>query len=239
MGAARAMALVAGCLLAGAAGAAPVSEPVKVTGGQIVGTYADGINRYLGVPFAAPPVGKLRWRPPQADAQAKSSIDQLTNDWWGWRTVYWAGRQARYGRAKPYVYYFAHRPTAPVTPCGYGCGAACSCSRRMRRTSCRGMAPRSSTCSTISARTPGRGPRTTASWRTGWPTPGRLARARAVRTATGCRPGPRSMGPGDDPAHRRRRRPGRARQAAGFLAVRAAAGFTKTPLNCGGFAKAC
>ena len=48
---------------------------------------------------------------------------QLTNDWWGWRMVHWAALQARYGRVRPYVYYFAHRPAAPLTPCGYGCGA--------------------------------------------------------------------------------------------------------------------
>jgi para-nitrobenzyl esterase len=37
--------------------------------------------------------------------------------------VYWAGLQAQYGTSKPYVYYFAHRPAEPLTPCGYGCGA--------------------------------------------------------------------------------------------------------------------
>lgn len=57
------------------------------------------------------------------DAEAKASIDRLTNDWWGWRTWYWASLQAQTGRAKPYLYYFAHRPTEPATPCGYGCGA--------------------------------------------------------------------------------------------------------------------
>jgi len=30
---------------------------------------------------------------------------------------------AHYGKSPSYVYYFAHRPTEPVTPCGYGCGA--------------------------------------------------------------------------------------------------------------------
>jgi para-nitrobenzyl esterase len=71
----------------------------------------------------APSPALLAAYPGATDAQARASIDRLTNDWWGWRTVYWAGLQARYGRAKPYVYYFAHRPAEPVTPCGYGCGA--------------------------------------------------------------------------------------------------------------------
>jgi para-nitrobenzyl esterase len=78
------------------------------------------VARLLG---HAPSAALLAAYPGATDAQAKASIDQLTNDWWGWRTVYWAGLQARYGRAKPYVYYFAHRPAEPVTPCGYGCGA--------------------------------------------------------------------------------------------------------------------
>jgi len=58
-------ALVAGCLLACTAQAAQVTDPVQVTGGRIAGTAADGVDTFLGVPFAAPPVGKLRWRAPQ------------------------------------------------------------------------------------------------------------------------------------------------------------------------------
>ena len=60
--------------------------------------------------------------PGSTDAQAKASIDQLTNDWWGWRMVRWGELQAKYGSAKPYVYFFAHRPAEPKAPCGYGCG---------------------------------------------------------------------------------------------------------------------
>jgi para-nitrobenzyl esterase len=41
--------------------AAPV---VQVTGGAIRGAVADGVAAFRGVPFAAPPVGALRWRPP-------------------------------------------------------------------------------------------------------------------------------------------------------------------------------
>jgi para-nitrobenzyl esterase len=40
-------------------------DPVSVTGGFIAGqALANGMHAYLGVPFAAPPVNDLRWRPP-------------------------------------------------------------------------------------------------------------------------------------------------------------------------------
>jgi para-nitrobenzyl esterase len=41
-------------------------DPVVTSGGKIVGTQlASGVKAYLGVPYAAPPVQKLRWKPPQ------------------------------------------------------------------------------------------------------------------------------------------------------------------------------
>lgn len=41
------------------------AAPIKVTGGQVEGTVEDGLQVYRGIPFAAPPVGKLRWAAPQ------------------------------------------------------------------------------------------------------------------------------------------------------------------------------
>jgi para-nitrobenzyl esterase len=40
-------------------------DVVKVDGGQIAGATDDGIRVFKGIPFAAPPIGNLRWRAPQ------------------------------------------------------------------------------------------------------------------------------------------------------------------------------
>ena len=38
--------------------------PVKVTGGEVSGVYDSGLSIFKGIPFAAPPVGALRWKAP-------------------------------------------------------------------------------------------------------------------------------------------------------------------------------
>src|SRR3990170_7870690 len=42
---------------------------VRVDAGELEGVVADGVTSYKGIPFAAPPVGELRWRPPQPAAR--------------------------------------------------------------------------------------------------------------------------------------------------------------------------
>jgi para-nitrobenzyl esterase len=56
-------------LLAGTAAAADFPTTVRTESGQLAGAVSDGVLSFKGVPFAQPPVGKLRWRPPQPAAR--------------------------------------------------------------------------------------------------------------------------------------------------------------------------
>ncbi|MBW8733014.1 MAG: carboxylesterase family protein, partial [Asticcacaulis sp.] len=100
-------------------------------GKDLVGFYLDPaastttgrveqMTKLLGYP---PSAAMLAAYPGATDTQAAASVNQLVNDWWGWRMQRWAALQARYGRSKSYVYYFAHPPTEPPSPCNWGCGA--------------------------------------------------------------------------------------------------------------------
>ena len=66
--------LVAGVALCGApivASAQTAAPIVKVANGALSGSVEEGVASWKGVPFAAPPVGPLRWRAPQPAANWK------------------------------------------------------------------------------------------------------------------------------------------------------------------------
>ncbi|MBO2440434.1 carboxylesterase/lipase family protein [Actinomadura nitritigenes] len=46
-------------------------ETVETDKGRVKGVAADGVIRFQGIPYAAPPIGRLRWRPPAAAAPWK------------------------------------------------------------------------------------------------------------------------------------------------------------------------
>jgi para-nitrobenzyl esterase len=56
----------AAAIFALAASAASAAETVKVAQGTLHGATAGTVTSFKDIPFAAPPVGDLRWRPPQA-----------------------------------------------------------------------------------------------------------------------------------------------------------------------------
>jgi hypothetical protein len=62
----RATVLFGISLLVATAGSA---QSIKVDTGPVKGTVEDGLRVYRGIPYAAPPVGNLRWRPPQPPAK--------------------------------------------------------------------------------------------------------------------------------------------------------------------------
>ena len=77
---------------------------VRVTGGVVRGTAEDGVLAWRGIPYAAPPVGELRFRAPQP-------------------VVPWVGIRdaSRYGRVAPQPYKSQFKGARPSVPAGEDC----------------------------------------------------------------------------------------------------------------------
>ena len=65
---ALAAALVVGCTLAACGGSDPDLNQVGTASGMVQGAETATMRQFLGIPYAAPPVGTLRWKAPQAVA---------------------------------------------------------------------------------------------------------------------------------------------------------------------------
>ena len=85
-------------LFAAARAVAQHPAPVKVEGGLVQGVSDDGVTVYKGIPFAAPPVGGLRWRAPQppvpwkgirrADRFAPNPMQEMREKFGPWTSEY-------------------------------------------------------------------------------------------------------------------------------------------------------
>ena len=58
--------MIVGCMVQAAdPPLAPFADKVKIDSGELQGAVQDEVLSFKGIPFAAPPVGELRWRAPQ------------------------------------------------------------------------------------------------------------------------------------------------------------------------------
>ena len=60
--------IVIACLIAALMPPADAPSPIRLTSGPISGEERNGVRAYKGIPYAAPPVGPLRWKPPAEPA---------------------------------------------------------------------------------------------------------------------------------------------------------------------------
>ena len=100
------LAALAAATSVGAAARSQAPAVVRVDGGELQGVVDDGVVSFKGIPFAAPPVGELRWRPPQPAAP-----------WTGVRQAAEFGADCMQGRFGPPPAAGAPAPRVPSEDC--------------------------------------------------------------------------------------------------------------------------
>jgi hypothetical protein len=65
---------IAAWMIALTASVAMAQAPVKTESGDLTGTRSGNVRTFLGVPFAAPPVGELRWKAPQPVTRSTATL---------------------------------------------------------------------------------------------------------------------------------------------------------------------
>jgi para-nitrobenzyl esterase len=102
---ALALCLVAACSSHVKLGHDPLE--VRTEAGTVVGHEADGIRDWLGIPYAAPPVGDLRWRAPQPPAEWSG---ELTTQKFGAPCLQGGGEILNPDSTEDCLYLNVHRP---------------------------------------------------------------------------------------------------------------------------------
>src|SRR6266849_9798547 len=73
-GATLAVAIASSTNPAAAAPACAAGTTVQTSTGPVCGIVVNGVNEWLGIPYAAPPVGNLRWASPQRPAAWSTTL---------------------------------------------------------------------------------------------------------------------------------------------------------------------